>query len=211
GKRILKHFLVLPVDLYDVRNPACLGQAHRRVQFADPEVEAEYGVVFHAAVITDMIVAVVGVAVGQLVAVFVVGDHHATFARRGAMDKVERIRHAAADKPDRCAFLARAAGLTGVLIKNEVVLPANRGDFIHSSHAAAHMHEQHRLRTGCYGGTHALRAETKGLVDLGKYRERAAEQHGLNSGDVGEWRHDHLVTSADPGGRQRTGNGRGTA
>ena len=50
------------------------------MQFADPVVEPQDRVLLHTPVVADVIMAVVGIGIGEPVDRFIIGDHHAAFA-----------------------------------------------------------------------------------------------------------------------------------
>src|SRR5690606_24496439 len=124
------------------------------------------------------------------------------FSGRSDLEEVERVRTTLAEEPDRRALVACTKSLAGVFNEDEVVFTTQRHNLIHTRHAATHVNKQYSLGAGCDGRPNALGTQTKGFVDLCKYRQGATEQHGFDCRDVRKRRYDDFVTCANAGCRQ---------
>ena len=165
----------------------------------------------------------------------VVAHHHA--ARAGGDDLVA-VEAVAADVPDGARGAARvgaggvagAQRLGGVLDENEVVGFGQRHQAGQVGHVAEHMHHHHGLDMGAGGVVdefavlqgaaagaellHGGGVQTQGIVTAQKHRLCAhVAGGGVDGGDEGQRRNQHLIPGAEAGGHgrqmQRTGAGVG--
>src|SRR5690606_6156473 len=131
--------------------------------------------VLHSAVVAYMIMAMIGVAVGQFITSFIVGDENASFTSRCYLKEIERIRTTLSEESHGCPLIARTECLASVLYQCQVVFLAEGDDLVNTGHPPAHMHQEHRLGFGSNGGLNPFRTKAQGFVDFREHRQTAAE------------------------------------
>jgi hypothetical protein len=193
----LQPLLDRPLPLQDAIQLPELGKGHGRVQFTDPKIQSEDGMLLGASIISHVVMPVIGEHMGRFVNILILGDDGPALASGDDLEEIKGKTSNLPESPYVPSSVSSAQGRSGILDQNETMLFTDTDDLFQSGHGTEQMNHEHRFRARGDSGFDALRGETEGFVYLGEYRHGAHRQYTLYGCDKGKRWNDDFVPCPD--------------
>lgn len=190
------------LDFENMIQSAELRYAYRGMEFAEPEVHADVGVLVGTPIGTQVIMSMIGEGLREAVDVHVISEDGSAFTTGNRFHIVEGETAYLPERPQRSPPKRRPGCLGRVLDECEMMSAAQLFKRVDLRHRAAHVHDQDGFRLRCNGVLNRTRIEAQGLVDFGKNGHGSREEDGLQIRDECEGGKDDFVARPYATGRQ---------